>query len=55
VFPYSTHTDPSPVVIESGLVALTAPPVAKVETLTVGAACTEAAARMKATGAIGLR
>jgi len=37
--PYSTHTDPSPVVIESGCEALTAPPVANTDTLTAGAAC----------------
>jgi hypothetical protein len=52
-FPYSTHTDPSPVVIESGCVALIAPPVAKTETLTVGAACAQAAAMKRTMGAIG--
>jgi hypothetical protein len=46
-FPYSTQIDPAPSVIESGWLALTAPPVAKVETLTVGAACAEAAAATK--------
>jgi hypothetical protein len=42
--PYSTHTDPSPVVMEPGCVALTASPVAKSDILTVGAARAEAAA-----------
>jgi hypothetical protein len=46
-FPYSTQIDPAPSVIESGWLAPTAAPVAKVETLTVGAACAEAAAETK--------
>jgi hypothetical protein len=36
--PYSTQIDPAPSVIESGALALTVPPVAKVEALTVGGA-----------------
>jgi hypothetical protein len=44
--PYSTQIDPAPSVMESGWLAL-APPVAKVETLTVGAAWAEAAAETK--------
>ena len=40
-FPYSTQIDPAPSVIESGAVALTAAPVAKVELVAVGAACAE--------------
>jgi len=53
--PYSTHIDPSPVVIESGWDS-PGPPVANVvAALTVGPACAEAAAAMQKTmGAIGV-
>jgi hypothetical protein len=47
VLPYSTHTDPLPIVMESGCVPPTGPPVAKTDETAVGSACADATAARK--------
>src|ERR1700733_1226291 len=53
--PYSTQTEPPPIVTESGCVPPTGPPVAKTDELAVGAACADAPSAIRSAAAEGAR